>query len=171
MHDLHSSISKIILLIETPDCRVILGKDCGGTRNIQLFCRPIASRSTHFCSVDAVVVWRNQVVAIIEIEESGIRPVDLFGKVFASAHASHFIDGEGTYSIAPGCAFIQVIDTKGLPQGSKKLEQFCHLSESIEPALNACPTKLAYQIFYGGLTEFERPQAQQELRDHLRQAI
>jgi len=174
MHPLHVLIGKIILLMEMeiPDCRVILGKDCGGNQNIQLFCSENAERATHFCSVDATILLAGQVVAILEIEEEGgIRPGNLFGKVFASAHASHFIDGGETSSIASGCAFVQVIDTGNLPRSSKKLEQCLHLSESIKPALMACPTKLAYQIFYGDLAEFERPEAQQELQDHLRAAI
>jgi hypothetical protein len=170
MHLLHIVIGKIILAAELTGCEPILGKDCGGYQNIQLFCDSRAGMATRFSSVDAVVLKDGQVKIIIEIEESDIRPVALSGKLFVSAHTSHFIRRGKRYPIAPRASFIQVIDTRKLSPYSSKLAQCRNLIELMRNTLLASGRNIEYDIFHGDIAEFERPEAQQELHDHLRAA-
>jgi len=168
MHPLHIIIGKIILGAELSGCQVILGKDCGGDQNIQLFCKDEAGYATRFCSVDAIVLKDGKVKVIIEIEESDIRPMALCGKAFVSALAPHFIHQGKSYPIAPHAFFIQVIDTKELSPRSSKLPQCRHLIELVREALSTSGRNMEYDIFHGDIAEFERPESRRELQDHLR---
>lgn len=170
MHPLHKLIGEIIRATEIPDCQPILGKDCGGNHNIQLFCSENAELATRFCSIDAAVLKNGEVKAVFEIEESDIRPVALCGKIFVSAHSSHFVHRGKRYPIASCCSFVQVIDTKKLPSRSSKLAQCWNLAELIRITLSTDRRKMGYDIFHGDIAEFERPEAQQELQAHLRAA-
>jgi hypothetical protein len=170
MHPLHILIGKIILGTAMEGCQVILGKDCGGEQNIQLFCNGQAVMATRFCSVDAIVLKDGQVKVIVEIEESDIRPVALSGKLTISAVARHFIHRSEDYPIAPHASFVQVIDTRKLSARSSKLAQCGNLKESIKDMVWASGRRMEYDIFHGDVAEFERAEAQQELRDHLRAA-
>ena len=152
-------------------CQVILGKDCGGAQYIQLFCNSRAEFATRLCSVDAVVIKGGEVVAIIEIEESDIRPMALCGKVSVSAHASYFIHRRQAHPIAHRVAFVQVIDTKKLSEGSSKVAQCQNLLELNRNSLSAGDKDVAYDIFHGDIAEFERPEAQRELQEHLLETI
>lgn len=171
MHPLHITIAKIILETKMSGCHVILGKDCGGDQNIQLFCKCEAEMATRFCSVDAIVLKDGKVVIVIEIEESDIRPAALCGKVLVSALAQHFIHRGKAYPIAPHANFIQVIDTKDLPPNSSKLPQCQHLIELIRTTLSTSGRDMEYDIFHGDVAEFERAEAQQELQDHVCAAV
>jgi hypothetical protein len=170
MHPLHVTIAKIIMRTQMTGCQVILGKDCGGDQNIQLFCNTEAEMATRFCSVDAIVLKDGKVIVVIEIEESDIRPVALCGKVLVSALAPHFIHREKDYPVAPHASFIQVIDTKDLSPNSSKLPECRHLIELIRSTLSTSGRNMEYDIFHGDAAEFERREAQQELHDHLRAA-
>ena len=170
MHPLHKLIAKIILETELPGAHPVLGKDCGGDQQIQLFCNGQAARATRFCSVDAAVLKDGEVKIIIEIEESDIRPTALCGKVFVSAHASHFIHRGKSYPIAAHASFMQVIDTRKLSPRSSKLTQCSHLTELIRNTLSANDRHMEYDIFYGDVAEFEQMEPRQELQNHLRAA-
>jgi hypothetical protein len=170
MHPLHILIGNIILGAAMSGCEVILGKDCGGDQNIQLLCSSEAEMATRFCSVDAIILKNGQVITIIEIEESDKRPVALCGKVLVSALAANFNHQGTRYPIAAHASFVQVIDTRKLKRNSSKLAQCWHLAELIRSNLQNHDRKMAYEIFHGNITEFERPEAQQELQDHLRAA-
>lgn len=115
--------------------RGITGKDCGGTQNIQLFCKDNASRGTCYCCVDEAILKNHQVKVVVEIEESDIRPVALFGKVCVSALSSHFIHKGAIYPMAERMWFVQIIDTKKLSAKSSKLQQCLHLTDSVRRVL------------------------------------
>lgn len=167
MHLLHTLIAKIILETDLPDCEVILGNDCGGDQYIQLFCNDRGTRASRFCSIDAMIVQKGNAKVLVEIEESDIRPVALCGKVFVAAHSSHFIHKGKAFPIAPSASFVQVIDTKNLSERSSKLDQCRYLRGAICNTLSKNGTIRDYEIFHGDIAEFERLEAQQELRDHL----
>jgi hypothetical protein len=172
MHPLHKLIGEIILATEIPDCQAILGKDCGGSQHIQLFCNGQAASATRFCSADAAVFKDDAVKVLIEIEESDIRPVALCGKVFASALVSHSNHRGKSYPVAPGVSFIQVIDTSKLSSRSSKLAQCLYLRESVRNRISISGGSLQhYEIFHGDIAEFERTEAQRELQDYLREAV
>jgi hypothetical protein len=164
VHPLHRLIGEIIAAAPIPDGKVILDAACGGKQNIQLFCADNATNRTRYCKVDAAVLKNNQVKVILEIEESDIRPVALCGKAFISALASYFIHRKVKYPMAERAFFVQVIDKSP----DSKLDQCLYLSDSINTALLRLNTHLqGYQIFHGDVAEFEKPPAQEELREHL----
>jgi hypothetical protein len=171
MHPLHKLIGDILTGIEIPDCKVILDKACGGDQWIQLFCGDNAARRTRYCAVDAAILKNNEVKVIVEIEESDIRPVAVCGKAFISAISSHFIHKSNIYPMADRVSFVQVIDTRKLSPISSKFAQLQFLSESIGASLTQLSKHIrSYQIFYGDVVEFRKPEAAGELVEHIRQA-
>jgi hypothetical protein len=172
MHPLHKLIGQILVRTEMESGEPLLGKDCGGDQHVQLFCNNRAARASRFCSIDAAVRTNDELKIIIEIEESDIRPVALLGKVSASARASHCIHKRVIYPIAARAPFIQVIDTRKLSSRSSKLDQCRYLLESVRNTLSTTGGSLrGYEIFHRDIAEFERPAAQSELQDSLREAI
>jgi hypothetical protein len=167
MHLLHILIARIILEADLPDCEVILGNDCGGDQYIQLFCEGRAESATRLCSVDAIVLKGGNVIAIIEIEESDIRPMALCGKVLVSILARQFVHRGQSYPIAAHASFVQVVDSRKLSSRSSKSAQCERLIISIRDLLSKSGRNMEYDIFFGDIAEFERPEAQQELQQHL----
>src|ERR1700733_3166050 len=171
MHPLHRLIAQILVGTEMVGGQPLLGKDCGGNQHIQLFCGGQAARATRFCSVDAIVLKEGKVKIVIEIEERDIRPTALCGKVVVSCLASHFIHQGTSFPLAEDDMFLQVMDTSKLSSNASKLDQCRYLNEAIRKTLSTGVGNLReYELFYGDIAEFERPEAQLELRDSLRDA-
>ena len=170
-HPLHKLIGDIVRGLDAPNTKVILDKACGGEQKVQLFCTDAKSYKSCLCHVDAAIPFNDQVKVIIEIEESDIRPVHLCGKVLVSALATHFIHRNKPYRMADTVFFVQVIDTSGKPDSASKLPQCRYLEPSIQNLLRASNAPLRYDIFYGGVNQFQCGADQQELMNHIRHAI
>jgi len=142
-------------------------------QRIQLFCKNEKSHKSCVCYVDAVVLLNEQVKVIVEIEESDIRPVHLCGKVFVSALATHFIHRQDCYRMADRVFFVQVIDTSSKSETASKLPQCRNLEPLIQGFLRAGNVNIQYDIFYGGISQFECAEEsdQQDLVEHIRQAV
>jgi hypothetical protein len=134
-HPLHFEIGEILegLMKDHPTMDVILSQDCGGNQNIPLFVTTTKSNKTEICDVDAMVKMGDAAKIIIEIEESENKPVHLFGKYLASNLAKLYEDKNGNKVKLPNSSvcFIQIVDTKGLPEKSSKPEQFGHIEAAI----------------------------------------
>lgn len=158
---LHKLIGGIIQDVEAPNSQLILDPLCGGTHMIQLFFTDEASFATRACCVDAAIIVDGRVKVIVEVEETGLRPVQLCGKVFVCLLASHFIHRGTRYPLAESVGFIQVIR---LHNEIHKLSQCRQLRQSIRDILARVNGRVTtYEIFHWHESEFESEKDRQEL--------
>jgi len=155
-HPLHYVIGKHLekeLCSNFSNIEVKRDPACGGNQLIPLFLEEDNTRENQLCQVDLMILKDNEIKAIIEIEESNIKPVQILGKLFASTLAKNYIHHSNKYQaikMADDVCFIQVLDTKILKEGSKKEAQWKKIEEKIQDILKKLnfPVK-TYKIFYG----------------------
>ncbi len=123
-HSFHEFIGE---LISSTGYRAIMDAACGGDGKV-----PLYSSNFRFADVDIAIVHNEAVRVIVEIEESGMNPVHIFGKFLASALSTHFSKGKEYYPLE-SVLFIQIVDTSKLNEKSGKLDQF----EAIEKAIKS----------------------------------
>ena len=126
-HPLHQAVAEAIE--EQLNGRAELMRDpaCGGNQQLPLFIGPRKGRDTRMCCVDLLIISKERVRVIVEIEESGFLPTKICGKFLQSALATHFIhDSQSEAAIPYGekVLFIQVLDgSKCLKRGTRKDSQ------------------------------------------------
>ena len=102
-----------------------------------------------FCLVDILITQPNKVV-IIEIEESDVKPLHLFGKFFASVHSTHHRDTD--ISKLP-LLFIQVLLE---PERTRKGEQWDCIEQILKGnAENWQGRRVEYELARGKSADFE----------------
>ena len=86
-HPFHKIIGDIFSDKNFPNERTTVLKDaaCGGDHTLPLFCSDVRSYATRYACVDLMVIKEGKIKVIMEIEESNVKPVHLFGKYLASA--------------------------------------------------------------------------------------
>ncbi len=126
-HQLHKIIGK---LIQSHFSNCVKGPDCGGHR-IPLYCSDKNKNATKYCDVDLLILKDEKIKVIIEIEESDITPIRIFGKVLASALSSYYIY-DSKYGMDNSVKFIQILNASKLEEGSSKREQFNNIQKSIQ---------------------------------------
>ena len=158
MHELHKAVGGAIADAKLQGCVVIRDPACGGDQNIPLFCCREKSRWTEYCDVDLLIVKGNKVRVIVEIEEANITPIQICGKLLASALSSHFIHEKwgAPIEIGDSVLFIQVLDTSKLRlDKSSKMEQWNKLEQSIRRVLPLRDGRIScYRMFQGDAKEF-----------------
>ena len=113
---------------------------------------------TRLCDVDLLAHKSGGRTVIIEVEESNVKPVQVFGKFFASAHATHH--GEDRIDERP-LLFIQVLDTSTLKiDKTGKIEQWKVLEALIKQHAKRWPRqaerRVKYELLVGGPDDFRR---------------
>lgn len=135
MHRIIGDIFKRALL-DSPHCRLIRDKACGGEQRIPLFYNSEKSRETEYCNVDLLVLKENKIRMIVEIEESNVKPTQICGKFLTSALASHYIHNSRSnepIEMDDNVTFIQIVDTSKLVKDkTAKFKQWKALEESID---------------------------------------
>jgi len=163
-HSFHRAIGRLINpkdfpkyetleILKDPSC------DPKGQR-ISLYKQGIGT-PVRYCDVDILVATDKKLRVIIEIEESNVKPIQIFGKFFASAF-SDFYMGKGIgknryHPIVVPVLFIQVLDSSKLKEGkSKKPGQWENIEKQIQDFLKK-PFGIIteYGIFRDGGREFE----------------
>jgi len=88
-HDLHEIVGNIVSGIakDFSTIQIIKSNHCEiGKSEIHLYCSYNKSNATEYCDVDLLIIEKEKVRAIIEIEEpNGATPITVFGKFIASA--------------------------------------------------------------------------------------
>ena len=107
-------------------------KACGGKQYVPLYGSLRASNEAKYCNVDMLILKGNKIKVIIEIEESDIKPVHVFGKFLASASSLCYIYDKKTYGMDKSVSFIQIIDISGLPDKNSKRNQCKNIESSIK---------------------------------------
>jgi len=158
VHELHKAVGVAIAEAELPGCVVIRDPACGGDQSIPLFrCREKSSK-TEYCDVDLLIMKDKKVRVIVEIEEANITPIQICGKLLASALSSHFIHEKWGAPVEMGDSvlFIQVLDTSKLRlDKSSKMEQWTRLEQSIRSVLPLRDSGICcYRMFQGDAKEF-----------------
>ncbi len=132
--------------------QIWLDPACGGQKVVPLS-HVTGSKGVQFCHVDILILANGKVV-IIEIEESDVKPLHLFGKFYASAFSTHFNDQD--ISKLP-LLFIQVLDTSriNLKEGQKG-EQWDRIGQILKgQAEEWADRQVQYELMWGSAEEFE----------------
>jgi len=158
-HPLHVHIGK--LLSNYPflsENGYVVKRDsaCGEKQNISMFISDKSKNSTHFADADLIITQDRKVRVIIEIEESNINPNHIMGKFLGNALSPFYISkNENTVFEQSSCLFIQICDTKKLPDNSNKQGQFDQISSGISSLLPLKKFKIIeYRLIYGTQNEF-----------------
>jgi hypothetical protein len=158
MHELHKAIGVAIAEDRLEGCTVIKDQACGGKQSIPLFCCDEKSRKTEYCDVDLLIVKDNKVRVIVEIEESNVTPIQICGKLLASALSSHFIHEKWSTPVEMGDSvlFIQVLGTSRLKlDKTSKMGQWTRIEKSIRSVLPIMGSRICcYRMFQGDTKEF-----------------
>jgi hypothetical protein len=114
---------------------LIRDEACGGKQRIPLFNTAQKSRKTEYCNVDLLVLKKNKIKMIVEIEESNVKPTQICGKFLTSALASYYIHNSKRnepIGMDDSVTFIQIVDTSKLvKEKTSKFKQWKALEESI----------------------------------------
>jgi len=137
---------------------VLLDPACGVGHRLPLFCSDEKSRETEFCNVDILILKGRNVKVIMEIEEADIKPTQICGKILSSAISQFYIYGSEKYPLDGSILFIQVLDTSKLKEGTRKIEQFENLENTIRKFLSQISNRqIEYHIIPMSLKNFEEP--------------
>jgi hypothetical protein len=137
VHPLHKEIADQLENILPPHS-LVKDEACGGDQRIPLFYDKEKSRATEYCNVDMLVLKENRVRALIEIEESNVKPTQICGKFLTSALAKYYIHENKEnepVEMYDHVAFIQIVDTSKLKKNSAKPKQWKALERSIQSIL------------------------------------
>lgn len=154
-HRFHRTIGALFNgLVLSADKKIWLDPACDpdSTGVVTLFHGP-GSDEVRFCLVDILITLPNMVV-IVEIEESDVKPLHLFGKFYASAFSTHF-NGQDISKLP--LFFIQVLDTSeiNLKEGQKS-KQWDRIEQILRgQAANWPERTVSYKLFRGSQGDFE----------------
>lgn len=126
--------------------------------NLPLFYKREKSAATNFTNVDILILDENKktIKVIIEIEESNVKPLHIFGKVFAAASCSHYFYGKDEYEMDDKILFVQVL-LSDLNSKSKKPEQWMYVENSIKNILPVQRNKFQnYKLLFGDTESFQK---------------
>ncbi|HEX4793862.1 MAG TPA: hypothetical protein VH370_08730 [Humisphaera sp.] len=154
---LHKQIGKIVRDIfrdgAFPDCELKEDPACGGAQNLPLFCSHQFNNATEFCNVDLLVLRKQKIRILIEIEEANVKPVQICGKLMASALCRFHTRKRSSCNARPmanGVLFLQILDTKNLKASSRKRQQWHQLERAIKSVLPLRDSRVNnYRIFTG----------------------
>ena len=134
------------------------------------------SRSRIFTNVDLLILKKNEIKVIIEIEESNFEPIHIFGKFFAAAFSSsysHYTEAKDFIEMADSVLFVQILDTENIKIGkTQKPKQWRNIEESIKKIIPIADSKIkAYRLFYGDVSEFNAKKKPEELINYIRKFL
>ena len=161
-HDLHNEVARCFEeIIKTKSTMILVEKDhaCGGNKNLPFFLTDEARNDTEITNVDVMIVntTKKTVKLICEIEESDIKPIRTFGKVFVviASKMCKLKCGE-KYLTDENGIFIQVLSNRGLKKDlSKKPKQGANIEKSINTIIKSNGSWIKeYHLIYGEVGEF-----------------
>ena len=148
VHPLHKEIADQLQSI-LPYNNLIRDEACGGDQRIPPFYDKEKSRATEYCNVDMLVLKQNKVRAIIEIEESNVKPTQIRGKFLTSALARYYIHENkenALVEMGDSVAFIQIVDASKLKKNSAKPKQWRAIEKSIQSILPLRNSKITSYV-------------------------
>jgi len=103
--------------------RILKDAACGGDHALPLFCSDVSSYATRYACVDLMIIKNQKIKVIMEIEESNVKPLHLFGKYLASAMAEYYIYSHEKIGMDKPVVFIQILDNSKQKSKSARNEQ------------------------------------------------
>lgn len=159
-HPLHRELSKNLnekFTIE--NLEIINDPACGGNQHIPLFLSSTKSNDTKICNVDCLMIYKNQIKVILEIDESNVKPTHVLGKFMTSAISKYYIHDNSNnepVEMSENVLFIQILSSKKLKPKSKKPEQWSNIENRINAILPSMDTKIKYyKVFYSQNDEID----------------
>jgi len=156
-HPFHKVIGDIFVDENFPSEGISIMKDaaCGGDHTLPLFCSKEKSYATRYACVDMMIIKDQKIKVIIEIEESNVKPLHLFGKYLASAMANYYIYGQDEFDMDDSVVFIQILDTSKQESKSAREEQWKNVKNSIRSIISLTDRPIKkYEIFHGTRSDF-----------------
>jgi len=109
---------------------------------------------------------------IMEIEESNVKPLHLFGKYLASAMAKYYVYGEEEVGMDNSVVFIQILDTSKQKRKSARNEQWENVKMSIQSIIPVKGSYIKkYKIFHGKQSDFKSGKTRDNLIKFVRSAL
>jgi len=133
---LHRAVGGLLTRICPRGCTLVLDKDCGGDQHVPLFVSRDSHRYTACCKVDALLFDPDGVRAVVEVEESNLRPTQLCGKLLTTALATVYCHRRhNVIPMSRSVLFVQVLDPSRLKRNTAKLKQAQKLGDAISELL------------------------------------
>ncbi len=137
--ELHKDIGK---LIKNHFPNYEMSPECSNEQKkhkIPLYCSDENRKDTHYSDVDILIPKGDKIKVIIEIEESDITPIRIFGKFLAAESSSCYIYNSEKYKVEDNSVkFIQILYTPKLNGNSSKHEQTKNIETSIQNLMLKC---------------------------------
>lgn len=161
-HRIHEEIGRLLNMHSLPgitilkDSACLSDKDEAGRRDarhrLTLF-RGEGTARARMCDVDILAFREGRGNVIIEIEESNVKPVQVYGKFFASAHSTH--QGDRPLD-EQRLLFIQVLVATSVDlKASGKPKQWKALEAVIKRHAEEWPERdVQYELLGGGPDDF-----------------
>lgn len=155
-HLLHQAIGRLVTQGRFPGCDIWKDRACDPDQGhrIKLF-QGTGPGRVRLCDVDLLISMHGKATVVIEIEESNMKPVYIFGKFFASAFSTHH--GESQIDEKP-LLFIQILDTSTLKlDKTGKKDQWRALQTLIRKRAADWPGReMFYEPFEGSFDKFRQ---------------
>ncbi|MBN1274249.1 MAG: GIY-YIG nuclease family protein [Candidatus Aminicenantes bacterium] len=153
-HPLHRKIGEWMEEIVQKKANYWLERDKAclkqGGHTLPLYCEadPGTLHAFQFTNVDMLILEKNyqdKVRVVIEIEESNIKPLHIFGKFLAAAMCNSYRHNGEKYELSDSVMFVQFVKT--VKKGAKR-EQFQKIEEAIKRVMRRIKRKIsAYELF------------------------
>jgi len=156
-HPFHKIIGDIFTDENFPfeGIRILKDAACGGDHTLPLFCSDVRSYATRYTCVDLMIIKDQKIKVIMEIEESNVKPLHLFGKYLASAMVKCYIYGREKIGMDISVVFVQILDNSRQKRKSARNEQWENVKMSIQSINPVKGSSIKeYKIFYGNQTDF-----------------
>lgn len=166
-HPLHLTIGEIINSNKFPGCKIVKDPACGGNQNIPLFCENGKSNETEYCNVDILILKKDKIQVIIEIDESTRTPTQICGKFLTSVLSSyynHTLEKNKHVEMSDSCNFVQIVKNP-LQKNSSRPEKWEYLEKSIKSISPIKNSKIkSYHLIYGNIQNFENSKSKECLQ-------
>ena len=165
-HPFHKIIGDIFTDENFPfeGIRILKDAACGGDHTLPLFCSDVRSYATRYACVDLMIVKNQKIKVIMEIEESNVKPLHLFGKYLASAMVKCYIYGREKIGMDKSVVFVQILDTSKQKSKSVKIDQWENIEKSIRSIIPVKGSSIKeYKIFYGNQSDFKSGKTRDKL--------
>lgn len=157
INPLHIKIEISLQDKDFPGCSIIRDPACGKGNYIRLFSSKENKKDKNYCKVNLLILKDSKINVILEIEESGITPIKIFGKFLASALSSNYIYMNDNFDMAKSATFIQILDTSGMKDKSSKQLQFTNIEKSIQNIIPINQSNInQYKLFFGDYSDFNQ---------------
>ena len=180
-HRLHAAVGDVLQQVQAAlpadvrsQCTLIKDPACLGApcpeytrkrQQIPIFGSATRGNDTEYCNVDALLLLNGRIKVMVEIEESAVDPVQIFGKFFASVAGQCYIhkqDGDVPIYKDDRVLFVQVVRSDQLEPASSKPAQWQNMEAAIRSFLPLGNIH-HYSLLAGSASDFQAGQVKNRL--------